>query len=127
VNADGKLARDKRPFAGVDAAHALVRIAEALNWNLADPQAFLRQAQHVEYRLSAEIEFAAILRRLGRCRFVHRLNEEVLKDPAHDTIEVPDLLAVFNDDGDTRAALIEVKPADELSFVFSALSSDGWG
>lgn len=118
MSADGKFGRDKRPFAGVDAAHAVVRIAEALNWNLADPQSFLRQAQHVEYGLSAEIEFAAILRWLGRCRFVHRLNEEVLKDPAHNTIEVPDLLAVFSDDGDTRAALIEVKTGEELSLVF---------
>lgn len=68
VSADGKLGA-KRPFTSVDAAHAAVRIPEALNWNLADPQSFLRQAPHVEYRLSAEIEFAAILRWLGRCRF----------------------------------------------------------
>jgi len=65
---DGKnLGRDQRPFASTDAAYAVARVAESLNWNLADTQAFLRQAQHVEYGLSAEIEFAAILRWLGRC------------------------------------------------------------
>lgn len=51
--------------------------------------------------------------------FVHRFNEEVLKDLAHDTMEVPCLLAVFSDDDDTRAALIEVKTGDELSPVFT--------
>jgi len=34
VNADGKRGRDKQPFVGVDAVHAAVRIAKALNWNL---------------------------------------------------------------------------------------------
>jgi hypothetical protein len=91
-----------------------------LNWNLADPQSFLRQAQLSNMGFRQTIEFAAILRWLGGCYFVHRLNEEVLKDPAHDTMEVPDLLAVFSDDGDTRAALIEVKTGDELSLVFSS-------
>ncbi len=119
MTAGKNLGRDQQPFAATDAAHAVVRSAESLNWNLADTQAFLRRVQHVEYGLSAEIEFAAILRWLGRCRFVHRLSEEVLKDPAHDTMEVPDLLAVFSDGGDKRAALIEVKTSDELTLVWT--------
>jgi Holliday junction resolvase len=118
LSAENKLARAKQPFATTDAAHAMVRAAETMNWNLADIPSFLHRAQHVEYGLSAEIELAAILRWLGRCRFVHRLNEEVLKDPAHDTMEVPDLLAVFSDGVNTRAALIEVKTSDEMSLVF---------
>ena len=119
MNAENKLGRAKQPFASADAAHAIVRAAETLNWNLADIPSFLRCAQHVEYGLSAEIELAAILRWLGRCRFVHRLNEDVLKDPDHDTMEVPDLLAVFSDGVNTCAALIEVKTSDETSLVFT--------
>jgi len=51
--------------------------------------------------------------------FVHRLSEEVLRDSAHDTMEVPDLLAVFSDGGDKRVALIEVKTGDELTLVWT--------
>jgi Holliday junction resolvase len=118
LTAENKLARAKQPFATTDAAHVMVRAAEAMNWNLADIPSFSHRAQHVEYGLSAEIELAAILRWLGRCRFVHRLNQEVLKDPAHDPMEVPDLLAVFSDGVNKRAALIEVKTSDEMSLVF---------
>jgi hypothetical protein len=48
VTAGKSLGRDQQTFASTDAAHAVARVAESLNWNLADTQAFLRQAQHVE-------------------------------------------------------------------------------
>lgn len=110
--------RAAKPFAETDAAHAVVKTAERLGWNISDPEKFLRQVQHVEYGLSAEIEFAAILRWLGWCRFVHRLSEEVLEDPAQSVWQVPDLFAVFRAGDQTSSALIEVKTSDDTVLKF---------
>lgn len=121
---DKPLARAKKPFDTTSAAHAVVQAAEALDWDLSDPEAFLRRAQHVEYGLSSEIEFAAILRWLGVCKFVHRLNEDRLADPSFPDLEVPDLLAVFEHAGARLNALIEVKTSDtnELRFTLPYLA-----
>lgn len=101
--------RAQRPFDETTAAHTVVRAAESLGWDLSDPEAFLRHVQHVEYGLSAEIEFAALLRWLGTCIFVHRLSEDALADPSRAEWQVPDLFAVFSIDRETCSALIEVK------------------
>jgi hypothetical protein len=112
------LGRAAKPFAATDAAHALVRAAEQVGWDIATPVKFLRQVQHVEYGLSAEMEFAAILRWLGWCGFVHRLSEDVLQDPARSRWNVPDLFAVFSTGGDTCSALIEVKTSEGAVLEF---------
>jgi Holliday junction resolvase len=118
VNRSIKFGRPKKPFDPVAAGHIVSRVAESLGWDMTDTESFLRRAQHVEYGLSAEIEFATILRWLGWCRFVHRLNEDVLKDPAYSTVQVPDLLAVFELGHEQFTALIEVKTEDELTLRF---------
>src|SRR5258705_4559418 len=110
--------RKAKPFASVDAAHAIVKAAEQVGWNISDVEKFLRQIQHVEYGLSSEMEFAAILRWLGWCAFVHRLSEDVLEDPARNLWIVPDLLAVFAVGGRTCSVLIEVKTGDDMVLTF---------
>jgi hypothetical protein len=113
------LGRAAKPFASTDAAHAVVRAAEQVGWDISDPAKFLRQLQHVEYGLSSEMEFAAILRWLGWCTFVHRLSEDVLQDPvARSRWSVPDLFAAFSVDGQACSALIEVKTSESMTLEF---------
>ena len=113
-----KLGRTLRPFNSPVAAHTLARVAEALDWNFSDPEAFLRRVQHVEYGLSAEIELAALLRWLGTCSFVHRLSEDALEDPSRSVWQVPDLFAIFSVGGQTCSALIEVKTTENHVLKF---------
>jgi hypothetical protein len=94
------LGRAPKPFTVTEAAHAVVRAAEQLGWDVSDPDKFLRKVQHVEYGLSAEMEFATILRWLGWCTFVHRLNDDLLQDPARSRWSVPDLFAAFDVGGE---------------------------
>lgn len=103
-----RLGRRPHPFCDTSAAHVVVRAAEQLDWQLDDPKAFLRRVQHVEYGLSSEMEFAALLRWLGRCPMVHRLSEDVLAD-TEVPWSVPDLITVFSLAGSIFPALIEVK------------------
>src|SRR5689334_6244860 len=110
--------RVSRPFAAVDAAHTVVKAAEQLGYDLSDPEAFLQRAQLVEYGLTAEVEFAAVLCWLCARAVVHRLGEEVLYDKDVCAWEVPDLFAVFAIDSVTLGTVIEVKTtkANTLSF-----------
>ena len=86
---------------------------EDSDYSIDDPDAFLRRVKNVEYGLSAEVEFAAILRWLGVCRFVHRLNRETLADTGSEWT-VPDLLAVFGSGGVRCSAAIEVKTTSDM-------------
>jgi Holliday junction resolvase len=113
-----RFSRTAAPFAATDAAHAVVKAAERLGWDLSDPGKFLGQVQHVEYGLSSEMEFAAILRWLGWCSFVHRLSEDVLEDRARSVWAVPDLFAIFSVGGQTCSALIEVKTGVDTVLKF---------
>jgi hypothetical protein len=119
--------RAVKPFAPVDAAHTIVKVAEELDWNLGDVGKFIGLVQHVEYGLSAEVEFAAILRWLGWCKFVHRLNKEVLEDAANSLWTVPDLLAVFQLKGMECSALIEVKTTESTELRLKARICSGFG
>jgi hypothetical protein len=111
--------RPMLPFSTTRAAHAVAQAAESLGWDFSDPDAFLKRIQHVEYGLSAEIEFAAILRWLGLCKFVHRLNDDALTDPQFGELEVPDLFAVFTHGEERRSVLIEVKTTEGMSLHFT--------
>ena len=103
------LGRSHRPFDDTSTAHTIVRAWEQVGHSITDPDAFVRRVQHIEYGLSAEIEFAVLLRWLGSCPFVHRLSEDAFNDRADSNWQVPDLLAVFQKGDLTCSATIEVK------------------
>lgn len=115
-----RFGRIAKPFEPTDAAHAIVKAAEQLGWDMGNIDKFTRQVQHVEYGLSAEVEFAAILRWLGWCSFVHRLSEDVLEDATRSSWTVPDLFAVFQKNGKTLSALIEVKSTNDTVLEFKS-------
>lgn len=120
-----KPGRAIKPFNVVGAAHTLARVAEQLNWQIDDAEKFLERAQHVEYGLSAEIEFATILRWLGVCKLVHRLSEDVLIADTHSATRIPDLFAVFQHDEHQQCALIEVKTSEDMHLEFTKAYLDG--
>jgi hypothetical protein len=66
-NEKGNAAPALSPFDWTEAGHVVVRAGEAVNWDLSDPAGFVKRVQSIEYGLSTETEFAAILSWLGRC------------------------------------------------------------
>ena len=90
---------------------------EECEYSVDDPDAFLRRVKNVEYGLSAEVEFAAVLRWLGACPFVHRLQGETLADGEGFDWLVPDLLAVFRSGSRTCSVAIEVKTTARETLV----------
>jgi Holliday junction resolvase len=112
------MGRAAKPFVETDAAHSVVRAAEQIGWNISNSKRFLNKVQHVEYGLSSEMEFAAVLRWLGWCSFVHRLDEDVLEDSTRSLWNIPDLFAVFSVGGPTCSAMIEVKTSEDMVLKF---------
>lgn len=112
------LGRSQRPLDEIPAAHTIVKALEECDYDIPSPDAFVRRVQHVDYGLSAEIEFAAILRWLGVCSLVHRLNEDAFNEPPSTSWEVPDLLAVFKSGDASCSAVIEVKTTSKNRLRF---------
>jgi hypothetical protein len=88
------------------------------------PEAVLERVEQLQRGLEPENEFALILSWLGRCRLVHKLGQEQLPLNSSDSYRVPDLLAVFEYNGNPIPVLIEVKttePSDPASLEFGTL------
>src|SRR5713101_3651552 len=72
----------------------------------ADRETLASRLRRMEIGIPAEDEFAILLSWLGRCRFVHRLRPRHVPTKEY---KVPDLLAIFERDGQPLPVLIEVK------------------
>lgn len=77
----------------------------------ASPQTIAEKVKRLEIGLPAEDELAVLLRWLGRCQLVHKLDQSV--PPANDVYRIPDLLAVFEYRGRPVPVLIEVKACED--------------
>jgi Holliday junction resolvase len=110
--------RPARPFEMTGVAHLVARIMEAVNYKADDIEAVVKRAQHVEFGLAAEVEFAAIAAWLGRCRIVHGLDQEGFRSLDLPTAgKVPDLFAVIHDHGKSLGVLVEVKTSDDFELT----------
>jgi hypothetical protein len=112
----------------------LPRITESLVRQLVDllplgdltPEALIARLQQLQRGLEPENEFALILSWLGKCRLVHKLNQEQLPLNSIDTYKVPDFLAAFEHEGKVIPVLIEVKTtgtSDPATLDLGTLSS----
>lgn len=100
----------------------LWHIAEALQQlgSAASPGLVAERVRQLQRGLPAEDEFSLLLTWLGRCRLVHKLEQVQTPRASRRTWRAPDLLAVFEYDGQLVPVLIEVKTTpfsnDELSW-----------
>lgn len=103
------LSRPTVPFNVVDAGHTFVRVGEEMNWDLSNVEQVLKRIQNIEYGLDAEVEFAAIVSWLGKCRLAHRLDQSSFSSYPADGQEIPDLQLVFENNSNQFSVLVEVK------------------
>ncbi len=102
-----------RPLSHPDLTHVVVQVLQEMNYDVSDKDRFLKQAQNVDFGLSAEHEFAAIAAWLGRCRLIHQLGQERLCSLTfHRDMIIPDLLMMIEHRGQMRSVLVEVKTTE---------------
>ncbi len=112
--------RSATPFFDVDVGHTVVKALEEFDYTLPDSATLLKQLQHIEYGLSAEVEFAAIASWLGRCSLAHRLDQDQFSSPGVDAEwRIPDLLLILEHQGETVPLLVEVKTTAKETLAFT--------
>jgi Holliday junction resolvase len=89
-------------------AYAIYEALQLLGSN-ADPQALVAQVKKLNLGLPAEDEFVALLGWLGHCHLVHKLDQFQVPPSSKPQYQVPDLVAVFDYEGQHVPTLIEVK------------------
>lgn len=113
----GQTSATLQPFDWTDAGHVLVKASESVDWKMEDVEAFAKRVQSIEYGLSAETEFAAILSWLGRCVLVHKLDQDGYSSQRDRSLRVPDLLTLVEHRGHRVPILIEVKTTEKERLV----------
>jgi Holliday junction resolvase len=91
--------------------HLLYEAAQQLGWP--DARAIAERAQALDRGLPAEDELSVILYWLGKCVFVHKLDQEQFPPDSKSEFRVPDLLAVFVHRDRHVPVVIEVKATDK--------------
>ncbi|WP_447826116.1 hypothetical protein [Aeromonas salmonicida] len=90
---------------------------EQLGWK-ADAHEMAKKVQRLHYGLPLEDEFSVLCGWLGKCKLIHKLDQQQFPKSSRLAFQVPDLLAVFEYNGKNVTVLIEVKSSNKnvLSF-----------
>ena len=91
---------------------------EQLGWK-ADASEIAKKVQRLHYGLPLEDEFSVLCGWLGKCKLIHKLDQQQYPDSSSSEFQVPDLLAVFEHKSNDVTVLIEVKSSKKnvLSFT----------
>lgn len=88
--------------------HRIVRLFHQLH-HIASPDALTKEAKRILGATAPEDEFMAIATWSGRCSLIHKLAPDKYPLGADRTYKIPDLFAVFEHEGRSIPALVEVK------------------
>lgn len=114
------LGRPVRPISDLNLQHTIVKSVESFGHKPDDIKKFIKKAQHIEYGLSAEVEFASIAAWLGRCKLAHGLDQRPFSStPFKKQPQIPDLFMVTEHGGVQRKFLIEVKTGEKKELRFT--------
>jgi Holliday junction resolvase len=107
-------------LSGDDAARVVAMVLQSVDYEVDDPQRLARRAQHIEFGLAAEDEFAAIAAWCGHCRLINKLDQAVVSSPDLPFEgTVPDLTMVVEHEGVSVSLLVEVKTTEDLELRLS--------
>lgn len=97
---------DDKLYKAAALAYEIYHEEEGVSLNL-DPNGIRSKLGQLNRGLPAEGEFTALALWSGRCKYIHKLDQDILpKDCAY---EIPDFLCIFEVDGRTVPLLVEVK------------------
>lgn len=105
--------KSRRLLTATEVAFGLAEVLNSAEPNL-DAHSTLKQAEHIQYGLSAEDEFLAIAAWLGHLKFGHGLANKAYASSSQ-TFRVPDALLVTTHGSLTQPVLVEVKTSSNGS------------
>lgn len=91
-----------------DGARLIQDVLAELGWS-ADALAVAESVRRLDIGLPVEDEFSVVCAWLGRCKLLHKLDQQQLPVASRQEFQVPDLLAKFSTQTSKLPVLIEVK------------------
>lgn len=100
-----------------DLPYLLYRAISELGWST-DHNSLADSVRRLDIGLPAEDEFSVICSWLGKCKIIHKLDQNQIPADSRKNYRVPDLLAHFSTQKENKPILIEVKSKirNKLSF-----------
>jgi len=89
-----------------------------LGWANADASAIAERVKRLDIGLPCEDEFSVICGWLGKCRILHKLDQQQIPARSREEYQVPDLLALFSTQNTSSPVLIEVKSNSRQTLSF---------
>lgn len=100
------------------AARLIQSVLAELGWD-ADASQVARRVRRLDIGLPLEDEFSVVCGWLGKCRLLHKLDQQQIPSRSRDRYQVPDLLGVFSTQNSERPVLIEVKSSKKQTLSFT--------
>ena len=91
-----------------DAARLIQSVLAELGWK-ADAKTVAESVHRLDIGLPIEDEFSVLCGWLGKCRLIHKLDQQQVPVRSREQFQVPDLLACFTTQRPSSPLLIEVK------------------
>jgi len=101
-----------------DADRLFQDVLANLNWK-GDAATIAKKVQQLDRGLPSEDEFSVVCSWLGKCRLIHKLDQQQVPVGSSGEFQVPDLLAFFNSQHFTSPVLIEVKTSIKMTLSFT--------
>ncbi|MBI1209210.1 MAG: restriction endonuclease [Azospirillum sp.] len=99
-------------------AHRLIHsVVAELGWSV-DSSVVTDKVRRLDVGLPCEDEFSVVCGWLGKCRLLHKLDQQQIPISSREEFQVPDLLALFSSQSTSAPVLIEVKSKNEQTLSF---------
>ncbi len=100
-----------------DQARLLQEAATQLGWTT-EPEHLVNRVRRLEIGLPIEDEFMVLCSWLGKCRLMHKLDQQQVPATSTDELQVPDLVGWFTTQTTTTPVLVEVKSCKDARLSF---------
>ena len=106
---EAKLLYDLQTKSGINSLEELIPFLGLSN----EPQELIKRVDRLKKGMPAEDEFMALAVWMGKCKLIHKLEQEQFPNISSEKYQVPDLLAVFDYEGKEIPVLIDVKVSEK--------------
>lgn len=111
---EAKLLYDLQTKSGLDSIDELIPLLGLSN----STQELIERVDRLKKGMPAEDEFMALAVWMGKCKLIHKLEQESFPKSSSDKYQIPDLFAVFNYNGKEISVLIDVKVSEKEALPY---------
>jgi Holliday junction resolvase len=112
---EAKLLYDLQTKSGINSLEELIPLLGLSN----EPQELLKRVDRLKKGMPAEDEFMALAVWMGKCKLIHKFEQEQFPKVSTEKYQVPDLLGVFDYEDTEIPVLIDVKVSEKEALPYA--------